>query len=105
MYQPKDIDWADENMYMYVLQLTTSLCLAPPPKLYVIILYCLVNYVPIMACNCVWLLIVKTNKHLYCCDYVTIIHLIPLYHDWSTEDSRILYHQSYHLIEKSIITF
>ena len=49
-------------------------------------------------------LIVKTNKHLYYCDYVTVIHLIPLYHDWSTEN-RILYHQSYHLIEKSTITF
>ena len=24
------------------------------------------------------------------CDYVTIIQLIPLYHDWSTEKNRIL---------------
>ena len=51
----------------------------------------------IMACNCnyhlffVWLLIVKTDRHFYYCGYV-IIHLIPLYHDWSTENNRILYH-------------
>ena len=44
-----------------------------------------------MACNCnyllffVWLLIVKTDKHLYGCDYVTIIHLVSWYHDWSTK--------------------
>ena len=41
-----------------------------PLKLYVIILHCYINNVPIMACNCnyllffVWLLIVKSNKHL-----------------------------------------
>ena len=29
MYQPKDIDWADENMYMCVLQLTTSFYVTP----------------------------------------------------------------------------
>ena len=30
MHQPKDIDWlVDENMCMYALQLTTSLCLTP----------------------------------------------------------------------------
>ena len=43
-----------------------------------------------MACNCnhllffVWLLIVKTDKHLlllWLCNY----YLISLYHDWSTE--------------------
>ena len=27
----------------------------------------------------------KLIKIFYCCDYVTIIHLIPLYHDESTE--------------------
>ena len=70
------------------------------PKLYVIILYCQINHVSIMACNCnyllffvlVWLLIVKTDKHLYYCDYATIIHLISLYHDWSTENNTILFH-------------
>ena len=37
------------------------------------------------------------TSHSYC-DYVTIIHLIPLYHDWSTENNRILRHQNYHLM-------
>jgi len=38
-----------------------------------------------MVCNCnyllifVWLLIVKTDKHLSYCDYVPVIHLTPLY--------------------------
>ena len=40
----------------------------------------------------VWLFIVKTDKHLYYCDYATIIHLISLYHDWSTENNTILFH-------------
>ena len=29
MYQPKDTDWADENMFMYALPLTRSLYLTP----------------------------------------------------------------------------
>ena len=32
-------------------------------------------------------LTVKTDKHLYYCDYVAITHLTPLYHHWSTEKS------------------
>ena len=53
--------------------------------------YIVVNHVPIMALIViifyflVWLLIVKTDKHFYYCDYVAVTHLIPLYHDWSTE--------------------
>ena len=46
----------------------------------------------IIFCFFVCLLIVKTDKHLLICDYVTIIGLIPLYHDWSTENNRILCH-------------
>ena len=44
-----------------------------------------------MTCGCnyllffVWLLIVKTDKHFLLFDYVTIILLIPLYHDWLME--------------------
>ena len=34
----------------------------------------------------------KLINIFYYCDYVTIIHLIPLYHDGSTENNRILYH-------------
>ena len=78
-----------KNTCMYALPLTSSFCLTPQ---IVIILYSLVNRVPIITCNCnyllffIWLLIVKTDKHLfYYCDYVTITHLIPLYHDWSIE--------------------
>ena len=37
--------WADENMYMYTRSLTT------PFYLYVIILYCRVNHISIMACS------------------------------------------------------
>ena len=50
-----------------------------PPRSYVIILYCYVDHVPIMACKCndlylffVWLLTVKTDKHLsllWLCNY------------------------------------
>ena len=49
--QKTQTGWAFENMYMYALLLTILLCLTPPPKLYVIILYCQVNYVPIMVCK------------------------------------------------------
>jgi len=38
-------------------------------------------------------------------DYITITHLIPLYHDGQQKNNRILYHQNYHLIEKPVITF
>ena len=41
--------------------------------------------------------------HYY--DYVTITHLIPLYHAYQQKNNRILYHQSYYLIRKPIITF
>ena len=34
----------------------------------------------------------RLKNTFYYCDYVTIIHLIPLYYDWSTENNRILYH-------------
>ena len=69
--------WVDENLCMYSHPyITTLVCLTP--KLYVIIFYCQVNHVPIMACNYnyllffVWLLIVKTDKHvllLWLCNY------------------------------------
>ena len=59
--------WVDEKMCMNALPLTTSLC-STSPKIYVFILYYEVNHGRIMACNCnylfVWLLIVKTDKHL-----------------------------------------
>ena len=48
----------------------------------------------------------KLINIFYYCDYVTITHLIPLYHDWSTEkNNRTLYHQNWDLIEKPVITF
>ena len=37
------------------------------------------------------------------CHYITTICLLPLYHDWSTENNRILHHQNNHLIEKPVI--
>ena len=69
----------DENIGVHALPLTPSLCLTP--KLYVIILYCRINHAPIMACICnyllffVWLLIVKTDKHLlpwWVCNYYSL---------------------------------
>ena len=61
--------WADENMCIYALPFTASLCLTPRPKLYVIVLYYSINHVPIKTCSCnylffFWLLFVKTDKHL-----------------------------------------
>ena len=44
-----------------------------------------------MACSCNYLLFLsgcwlwKLINIFYSCGYVTIAHLIPLYHDWSTE--------------------
>ena len=44
-----------------------------------------------MVCNCnhllflVWHWLWKLINIFYYCDYVSITHLIPLYHDWSTE--------------------
>ena len=51
------------------------------------------SHVPIMACNYVYLLLFflvgywlwKLINIFYYCYYVTIAHLISLYHDWSTE--------------------
>ena len=69
MHQPKDIDWLGGCKHVHVGTSTYHITL-PDPKLYVIILCCYVNHVPIMTCNCnylllfVWLLIVKTDKHL-----------------------------------------
>ena len=47
----------------------------------------------------------KLINIFYYCDYITIIHLIPLYHDWSQKNNRTLYHQNCHLVEKPVITF
>ena len=40
----------------------------------------------------------------YYYDYITVIQLILLYLDWSTEKNRILYHWIYHLIGKKIVS-
>ena len=51
---------------------------ASPPKLYVIFLYCEVNHVPIMACDCnhlllfVWSLIDKHLSLLWLCNYYSL---------------------------------
>ena len=34
-----------------------------------------------------------------------LLILISLYHDWSKENNRILYHENHHLIGKSVTTF
>jgi len=73
--------WAYENMCMYALPLTTSLCLTAPSQLYVIILACICNYLSFLS-GC-WL--GKLINIFYYSNYVTITHLIPLYHDWSIE--------------------
>ena len=69
MHEPKDMTgWGDENMCMHALPLTTACYLTPQIVCKYFILLC--NHVPIMACNYndllffVWLLIVKTDKHL-----------------------------------------
>ena len=50
--QKTQTGWTDENMCMYALPLTTSLSFTPQ---IVITLYCQVNHVSIMACNCNYL--------------------------------------------------
>ena len=78
--QKTETDWVDENMCMYALPLTTSLCFTPPhPNC--MYLYCWVNHAPIMDWHFnylllfVWLLIVKTGKHLlllWLCNYYSL---------------------------------
>ena len=34
----------------------------------------------------IWIKILESVDIFYYCDYVTIAHLILLYHDWSTEN-------------------
>ena len=69
MQQPKDIDWVGGWKHMhFTLSLITSLFLTLQIVCNYFVL--LVNHIPIMACNCnyllffVLLLIVKTDKHL-----------------------------------------
>ena len=66
MHQPKEIDWLSRCKHVHVCASTYHITVLEPPKFYVYI----VNHITIMACNCnyllvfVWLLIVKTDKHL-----------------------------------------
>ena len=53
----------------------------PPGKLYVIILACICSYLSFLSGY--WL--GKLINIFYYSNYVTITHLIPLYHDWSIE--------------------
>ena len=62
-----------------------------------------------MACNCnnllffLWLLIVKTDKHLsllWLCNNYSLNSIVS----WLV-NRKTLYYQNYHLIEKSVITF
>ena len=68
MHQSKDIDWMGGWEHAHICTSTYHITLCP--KLYAIISYCEVHYVSIMACNCdyflffVWLLTMKTDKHL-----------------------------------------
>ena len=94
MHQPKDIYWLGGYM-LYVLPLTTSLCLMTPPslKLYTIILACNCNYLYLFIL--LWLLILKTDKYLlllWLCNYYsfnTIVIMIV-----QQTNNRILYHQN-----------
>ena len=58
-----------------------------PPPFYIarLIMFPLWLAIVIIHLFFVWPLIMKTDKHLLLFHYVTITHLIPLYHDWSTE--------------------
>ena len=75
---------------MHACTSTHHITLPDAPKLYIIILYFYVSHVPIMAYNYnyllffVWLLIVKTDKHLLLL-LLGNYYLILLSHDWSTE--------------------
>ena len=87
----------DENMCIYALPFTTWLYLTPH-KLYIItyiirlIMFPLWLAIIIIFLFFVWQLIMKTDKYFYYCNYIGIIHLMSLYHNWSTENNRILHH-------------
>ena len=69
---------APTKRYRLTVQIKTCACMhfhlpyhfAGSPRLYTVILYCQVNHISIMVCNCnyvllfVWLLIVETDKNL-----------------------------------------
>ena len=90
--QKTETDWVDETMCMSALPLTTSLCLTPPHP------NCMyLSYIVKLIMFPLWIEILITFYFLsgswlwklvntfYCCDYVTITHLIPFYYYWSTE--------------------
>ena len=79
---------------MYALLLTTLLYLTPPNCMYLFYIVRLIMFplwlaIVIIFCFC---LAIDCENIFYYCDYVTIINLVPLYHDWSTENNVILYH-------------
>ena len=107
MHRPKDTDWLGRWEHMHVYTSTYHITLLNPSV-------CMqLFYIVRLIMFLLWLAIViifyflsgywlwKLINIYYCCDYVTIISLTPLCHDWSTENNRILYHKSYHLIEKT----
>ena len=95
--QMTETGWVDENVHvcsvtyhitllkfpnsMYLFY-TVRLIMFPLWLAIVIIFYFLSGY---------WLW--KLISIFYYCDYVTIIHLISLYHNWSAENNRMLYHE------------
>ena len=104
--------WADKNMCIYAFPLMTSLWLIPQIVCYYFLIFSLIMF-PL------WLAIViifyflsyywlwKLINIFYSCDYATITHLIPLYHDWLNNRKIIKFYVTKNiLIEKlPVITF
>ena len=91
MHQPKEQDWLSRWKHVHARTSTYHITLLD--RLNCTLLFYIVRLIMFPL----WLAIViifyflsgywlwKLINIFYYCDYVTITHLIPLFHDWSTE--------------------
>ena len=92
MHQPKDIDWLGRWKNVHVCTSLTHHSAWPPPPgcrcLFYIDRLIMFLFWPTTAITFYFLpgyWLWKLISIFYYCDYVTITHIIPLYHDWSIE--------------------
>ena len=91
MHQPKDIDWLSRWKHVHVCTSTYYITLLDPQNcmwlFYIVRLIMFPLWFAIVIIFYFWsdYWLWKLINIFYYCDYVSITHLIPLYHDWSTE--------------------
>ena len=92
MHQPKNIGYLGVWKHVHVSTSTHHITLLDPPQTVCndFILFTLIMFPLGLAAITIfyflsgyWLW--KLINMFYYCDYITITHLIPQYHDWSTE--------------------